>query len=562
MSQETAPLGLLGWPALAGMSLTATPKIELERGVWGKVHGAASDYRWIAATPGFLPLTDRLVAELNLGSEDSPSREVAWRTLGDLHLAVCSYPSRAVDAAGRKATIEKQVMAWRRPAELPAILGAFALLPAVATASDSLWWDHSGDARWAESDFVLPLDATAKPPILIQESRLAEAVERGIQALLAALGSDSLARLYGCLLAGQRGLFLEPRSAEPLAPEALAALLLPLPRELADGLSLAGGIPSQRFDPASLAARWAVLATHGPAARLAPPLPPLPTPDPGGARLVQALELRQPAFLGPPGPSAGLNGDGSLPLCLWGTTSAGKTVLIAQLFLEFQAKKADWEILPTERSLAFSDIMRNEIRLQNRFPAPTPQGVHEIIAYQFRHQRSGREATLAVEDRAGEDYRQLTDGARERLSSAAGLMLLFDTGGSAAALEADIWRTLDQLHVASGRGASKDSRPIAVCVSKADLVLRNAADRKRAIQTPDSFARERLSKKLLSLLDSRLEHYRLFPVSSAGVRLRWGSLEPVVFLDESLTPRLCPGGEPFNLSAPFLWLLDELTGTP
>jgi hypothetical protein len=114
--------------------------------------------------------------------------------------------------------------------------------------------------------------------------------------------------------------------------------------------------------------------------------------------------------------------------------------------------------------------------------------------------------------------------------------------------------------VASGRIGRKDERPIAVCLSKADTLIRTPADFRRAIEWPDDFVREHLDPGLVRPLERLCANYRLFPISAAGVRLRYGAIEPVVFLDENLEPRICPGGRPFNLMAPFTWLLQQLTG--
>ena len=53
-----------------------------------------------------------------------------WRTLADQCFALVSYPSRAIDTAGRSSFLEKQVLAWRRPIGIPAALGALLLLQA------------------------------------------------------------------------------------------------------------------------------------------------------------------------------------------------------------------------------------------------------------------------------------------------------------------------------------------------------------------------------------------------------------------------------------------------
>lgn len=259
-----------------------------------------------------------------------------------------------------------------------------------------------------------------------------------------------------------------------------------------------------------------------------------------------------------------LHGGEQVPLTLWGPSAAGKTVLLAQLYIESEAAESgagagDWEVFPTAESLDFIRQMRSRMAATNLFPSATSVGMVERIVYRFHHRRSGVETSLVMEDRAGKDYEELEEETRERLASAAGLVLLFDPLRAPAELEREVWDTLESLHVAAGRGARKDDRPIAVCLSKADLLLRGPADLDRARAEPDAFVRERVGGPLIRALDRFCTDYRLFPVSSAGVRVSYGVVEPLVFFDENLDPRICPeNGRPFNLMAPFTWLLDRV----
>ncbi len=250
-------------------------------------------------------------------------------------------------------------------------------------------------------------------------------------------------------------------------------------------------------------------------------------------------------------------------LTLWGPSAAGKTVLLAQIYIETAAGDGEWEIFPTAESHEFIRWMRSSMAAANTFPGATAVGAVERIVYRFRHRQTGVETTLEMEDRAGKDFEELEEESQKRLATAAGLVLLFDPTRSPADLEREVWDTLENVHIAAGRGANKDQRPIAVCLSKADLLLRSPADLERASSMPEDFAREHVGESLIRALDRFCAHYRLFPISSAGVRLRYGVIEPLVFLDERLNPRICPDdGRPFNVMAPFAWLLGEVMGAP
>jgi hypothetical protein len=248
-------------------------------------------------------------------------------------------------------------------------------------------------------------------------------------------------------------------------------------------------------------------------------------------------------------------------LTLWGPSAAGKTVLLSRLYAE-AADDGDWAIYPTEDSRAFVSEMRARMSAANAFPGATSVGAVERIVYRFRHRESGVETLMVMEDRAGKDYEDLEEDVRQRLATAAGLVLLFDPRRSPAAFEREVWDTLESVHVASGRGGRKDERPIAVCLSKADLLVRSPSDLRRALAEPDAFVRERVGGSALRALDRFCDRYRLFPVSATGVRLRHGVIEPLVFYDEDLRPRVCPEEKaPFNLMAPFSWLLDQVLGS-
>jgi hypothetical protein len=248
------------WP---GLRLSGAPPerftLRVERGVWGKAHGARTDYRWLAASPGFERFAPRLEFELALGCEDEPHGAATfWRSLKDAGAcAVRVYPSRATDAAGRGGFLEKQVLAWRREPDLPAALAAFALLPFVARLDDKVWWERRQEVDWQRPDAVLGLEDCQ--PVEITPAELAAAVSSGIAALGEVVGHDELSAAYACLLADPPCAAWLRQLGRPLPPEALAALLLPLSRERGERLSLASWVPSSRADAEELESRWDVL---------------------------------------------------------------------------------------------------------------------------------------------------------------------------------------------------------------------------------------------------------------------------------------------------------------
>jgi hypothetical protein len=542
---------LAAWPALEGGSLP--PRISYERGVWGKLPGSSSDYKWIATSSSFPRGDLHLEKQLVLGSEDTPRKATHWRSLGDLCLAMATYPSRSTDAAGRSGFLEKQVFAWRR-AEAPAALGALVLLPKIAQADAGIWWYRNAQS-WMSADDTLVLLPQDHGPFDVAMEELEEAAETGLAELGGAVSEEALAELYAHLLAEHRAVPLTGLDA-PLGPEALAALLLPLPRKIADGLSLAGWLPSQRIsNPSELQSCWN--AALGGDSSLAPAAAPAPEHRERGRKLARAVFSRKTAAKsGRPLRLVPAPDRRPIQLALWGASAAGKTALLAQLYLgNLGLKEGEWNAYPAPGSGKFFKHMRSLIRTGRTFPPASPL-TPEPVEYRFLHRQTGVEVPLRLEDRAGSASSELTEDMRQHLNAANGLVLLFDPNAQGDTLHGQVLSTLEYL---KGERAGKDSRPIAVCLSKADLLIETVDDLRHASEDPDSFVRRYVRMDLAPILDYYCTTYRFFPVSAAGVRVRYGVVESVVFYDNDLRPRIGPGGSPINVMAPFAWLLREVT---
>ena len=253
-------MSLADWPALSGWNLDRSqPGLRTERAVWGKVQGIGAGFRWIARSLGFgrdpggeAPDLER---RLRAGSEDRPRRACAWRVLPGRYLAVVFYPSRARDAAGRGEMLERQILEWRPVLGLPPALAALALLPEAAILDDDVWWGRQLAAPWTDPAFSLPIAPGDCPSIELDPGRIGQTLESGIAELAARVGPEALRDLYADLIAGTRPALLRGLDG-PLGPEALAALLVPLPPPLAERLSLLGWVPGARLEPADLASSW------------------------------------------------------------------------------------------------------------------------------------------------------------------------------------------------------------------------------------------------------------------------------------------------------------------
>lgn len=284
------------WPALFSEPLQIQ-QLPYRRGVWGKVHGASSDFRWIAQSDQFDWQNNQLERQLNLGSEDKPRTAVFWRSLPNRYYAVASYPSRAQDAAGRSGFLEKQVIEWNKEQSpnIPAVVLAFLLLSQAQKFDDTVWWNSRTNSQWAQSDFSLPIASDDCVPVPYSDTLLSEAIEIGINHLKTFVKEAALVLFYQQLLSGQGPVYLTGVQT-PFSPEALATLLLPLKREQADNLSLAGWVPSSRFD--KIGERWdcIILPNHD---RLPDKAPAIVDHEieKQAKRMVQALFANDPSLL-------------------------------------------------------------------------------------------------------------------------------------------------------------------------------------------------------------------------------------------------------------------------
>lgn len=249
----------------------------------------------------------------------------------------------------------------------------------------------------------------------------------------------------------------------------------------------------------------------------------------------------------------------TISVALWGPTFSGKTSFLSTLYLHPGQFRGDWEIFPTEEAEQFIDEARLRAN-RSEFPDATMPGIIRNVTYGFRNKRTGQQAKMFVEDRAGREWTELDEEAKKRLSQASGLVILFDPERHLRDIEQQIESTLGRLHVAGNRGFEKDARPIAVCLSKADCLIRTPDDLHKAKTHPREFVIENVPGSILARLDNFCSNFELFPISSTGVRLRYGVVESLVFYDEECHPRIGAGSDPVNLIEPFAWIFSRLNG--
>lgn len=285
--------------------------------------------------------------------------------------------------------------------------------------------------------------------------------------------------------------------------------------------------------------------------------------DPKAVSPTSEREIWGSEALGKPIPEArSETPDPALDFTLWGPSAAGKTALLAQLHLHLEnrveSRDTGWDTFPANReTVDFFNHMRSRLTVDGLFPPATPVSHEESLLYSFRHRMTGRTAELVLEDRAGALFERHDDRVRERLRSSDALILLFDPQRDPMRLRGEILHALEEIH-AERPGGEPDPRPIAVCLSKADLLIRRPADFIQAREAPDAFVRRHLDSSLVRSLERYCANYRLFPLSAVGLDVGWGVVSPRLLVDEQGRVRPVPGGRHLDLSAPFIWAFESL----
>lgn len=255
-----------------------------------------------------------------------------------------------------------------------------------------------------------------------------------------------------------------------------------------------------------------------------------------------------------------------IKLVVWGPTRSGKTMLLSQLVDLGDASLTDWRVRPAdEATRASGEEKRRRISGDNHFLPPTREGKGVPLVYEFYRPSSGERFRLETDDQAGANFEDLGAEARASVAEADGLVLLFNGEDNTHELFQVLTNTLEKIHeLVTDEDHALDPRPVAICLSKADTLLSSPADLRRA-RSPEgasAFVEDWIlaqrAQRLMLKVEKHCANPRLFPVSAVGVQLHHGALEPVVFYDESLVPRVIPGATSINLIEPFLWVYEEV----
>jgi GTPase SAR1 family protein len=246
-------------------------------------------------------------------------------------------------------------------------------------------------------------------------------------------------------------------------------------------------------------------------------------------------------------------------IVLWGPPSAGKTALLGQLFVSGRSGDATngqaWLVRPTAASKPFFETVWLEMSERNNFPQATTIAGQDVSFDLLRPAKNQR-ATFLIHDHAGAQYVSPEGEVLTSLCEADSIILLFDYTQGIQKLEREVITTLNRIQLARNTGEA-DARPIAFCLSKADLYIRSPEDLDRAISAPDEFVTDHC-EDMVQRIATYCSNYKLFPLSASGVRPRYGSVEPASICDDFLRHRFISGGSPVNLFEPLDWIFSRL----
>ncbi len=245
----------------------------------------------------------------------------------------------------------------------------------------------------------------------------------------------------------------------------------------------------------------------------------------------------------------------TIRIALWGLSGSGKTALLA--YLLHASPDTGWDVRPRREASSFVKMMRQQ-RALNRFPSATP--LHNPARVVYTLNKGDRQAILHVEDRSGGEWKELPEDVKhelvQELTNAHALIVLLDPTGAYRDLEDQVRNTLERL--CEERGVPHETRPVALCLTKADTFVSDVESLVRAKSDPDGFAAAHLHARLRTSVARLCSNARFFPVSTVGVRASFGVVTPAVIADETLTLRPVTGGQPINLTEPFEWIFSEL----
>jgi hypothetical protein len=219
-------------------------------------------------------------------------------------------------------------------------------------------------------------------------------------------------------------------------------------------------------------------------------------------------------------------------LLLWGSKSSGKTGVLGALFDLAQSTSPEgvWSLAPGDTDPATTEYLisaRNA--LLERMSRPThPRPDYPELALTIRKRVAGSTVAslpLTFIDPAGELADEAArllatgDALIDRMISASGVIWLFD----ASVDKVDVETILRELSILTGRTEGRVQTPIALCLSKIDLLPPEKMQ--KAIADPRAALAEHIGEDAFDLFRRVFANRKHFAISSSGTDA--GKIHPV-----------------------------------
>lgn len=251
-------------------------------------------------------------------------------------------------------------------------------------------------------------------------------------------------------------------------------------------------------------------------------------------------------------------------VAVWGMPQSGKTMALARLATALADSGSAWWFQPSMALEPWIDLNWARIEDQNLFPNPTT--ADEPLELCFVHGPTGREARVFVHDHPGSAFVNIAAETVEQIAATDAVVLILDPEMNPHHLARYLNQTMRRVHSASASTTvGLDARPFAVCLSQIDR-LATEIDQVRRLRDKDAggeFVEDWVRTHLRDThvrLSRLLSNKRYFPLSAAGIRINHGVVEPTVFHDEHLRPRVRFGSESLSLLRPLEWIFDQVLG--
>lgn len=252
-----------------------------------------------------------------------------------------------------------------------------------------------------------------------------------------------------------------------------------------------------------------------------------------------------------------------LDFMLWGDTSSGKTVYLAQLYLNLGATFNSEKTLlvphaPSSDAKEYFKARQKEMLHDNELPAQTMTGNDTGLAFMLEDREKNESWLLNIRDRAGEDLVREHADVAQAFGASDGVIIFLNSIDQDG-LFAKVRDIVSEIYFQSTKSNVRKI-PVAVCVTKFDAHISNRQELELA-RTQHAAVVERVIEdgQLLTYINEQFENVAYFPISSIGMKVNGDVASNVIFFDNQFNNRIVIDDDvqKLNLLEPLKWLISQ-----